>query len=322
MNFVSEEQRQLFERISAFQLNDPDSSFRFTDRLVRENGWSLDYAQRVIDEYLKFMFLAVEAGHPVTPSEQIDQVWHLHLVYTRSYWEDFCGEVVGKPIHHGPTRGGPAESDKYHDWYGKTLESYQRLFGAAPPADIWRPADARFGEDLEWRRVNLRRSWVIPKSCGVRAVVAVAVLGILAALLLREPDNVGDDMYSNISPNSIQMSSSEITLVTLSANTETNVEEEPKLTPWQESRKREEEKKKNLQIVFYVVLGVVVLGAVLFAVLIGERCPTCRRNHAMDKTGKKDGNRYEMRCRFCGNLRWKGKSSSTGGCGGCGGCGG
>src|SRR5688572_3649708 len=96
----------LFQRICAYSPDDADSHLTFTQRLARENGWDLKYARRVVEEYKKFMFLAVAAGHPVTPSEQIDQAWHLHLVYTHSYWEEFCGAVLGQPIHHGPTKGG------------------------------------------------------------------------------------------------------------------------------------------------------------------------------------------------------------------------
>jgi hypothetical protein len=36
--------------------------------------------------------------HIVTPSEQVDQVWHLHLTYTRSYWDEFCPNVLGQPF--------------------------------------------------------------------------------------------------------------------------------------------------------------------------------------------------------------------------------
>ena len=64
-------------------------------------------------------------------------MWHLHLTYTRSYWDRFCGEVLGQTIHHGPTKGGPDEAEKFDRWYQKTLESYQRVFGEEPHTDIW-----------------------------------------------------------------------------------------------------------------------------------------------------------------------------------------
>ena len=67
----------------------------------------------MISEYRRFVFLALAAGHPVTPSDQVDQAWHLHLLYTNSYWNRFCGETLGRRLHHGPTQGGASERDKF-----------------------------------------------------------------------------------------------------------------------------------------------------------------------------------------------------------------
>ena len=160
---MNAEHAQLYRRITGFDIDEPGVRLPFTARLARENGWDRDYARRVVGEYKKFMFLAVATGHPVTPSEQVDQAWHLHLVYTRSYWEDFCGKVLSQPVHHGPTKGGHEEQAKYHEWYERTKESYHRLFEEKPPADIWPDADKRFGEDLHYRRVNTKRNWIVPK---------------------------------------------------------------------------------------------------------------------------------------------------------------
>jgi len=56
----------------------------FEARLARENGWCRAYTQRVIVEYKRFVYLAMTAGHVVTPSEEVDHAWHMHLTYTRS----------------------------------------------------------------------------------------------------------------------------------------------------------------------------------------------------------------------------------------------
>ena len=161
---ITAEQRDLLDRIRAFAFDEEGTAFPFAARLARENRWSRRYAERAIEEYRRFMFLAVAAGHPVTPSDQVDQVWHLHLLYTRSYWDAFCGAVLGQPIHHGPTRGGRQEGAKFHAWYDRTLASYRRLFGEPPPADIWPDGAIRFGQDLLHVRVNTGRHWIIPKA--------------------------------------------------------------------------------------------------------------------------------------------------------------
>ena len=96
----------LWHGIRDFQLDAPDARFPFSKRLARENGWTWAFALKVIEEYKRFSYLAPRAGHPVSPSEEVDQAWHLHLLYTHSYWVDFCGLVLGRPFHHGRGRAG------------------------------------------------------------------------------------------------------------------------------------------------------------------------------------------------------------------------
>jgi uncharacterized protein (TIGR04222 family) len=156
-------QQELFDRLMSFEIDKPGTELTFARRLARENRWSLAYAERVIVEYKKFLFLAATAGHVVSPSEQVDQAWHLHLTYTRSYWDDLCRNVLPQPLHHGPTKGGHVEQAKFVDLYQQTLDSYERLLGHEPPRDIWSPVEQRFGEDLRHVTVNTERYWIIPK---------------------------------------------------------------------------------------------------------------------------------------------------------------
>lgn len=154
--------QELWQKIRRFELDDPSADFSFSDRLARENSWTKEYALRTILEYKKFMFLICQSSHPLTPSDQVDQVWHLHMIYTQSYWIDFCEQTMGHSVHHGPTKGGNSEKDKYHDWYEETKKFYQQIFNMQVPADIWPPSHVRFGE-LRFSRVNHHRNWVIPK---------------------------------------------------------------------------------------------------------------------------------------------------------------
>ena len=156
-------QSTLWERVQDYSPDDHESSFTFTMRLARENNWSLAYADRVVYEYKRFMFLATSCDHVVTPSEQVDQAWHLHMVYTRSYWDDFCGKVLKKPIHHGPTKGGKPEQEKFIDLYELTLNSYREVFGEHPPADIWPNVQERFAKGSIHQRIDRKDYWVIRK---------------------------------------------------------------------------------------------------------------------------------------------------------------
>lgn len=155
-------QKELWNKIEGFEIDDFESKMTFTDRLCRENGWKFDFAVRAVNEYKKFMFLICISDHPLTPSDQVDQVWHLHLLYTKSYWIDFCKKTLKREIHHGPTKGGNSEKMKFNDWYGKTKELYKGTFKKEAPSDIWPDSKTRFGE-INFRRVNLHRNWVLPK---------------------------------------------------------------------------------------------------------------------------------------------------------------
>jgi hypothetical protein len=171
----------VWQRIAAFSLDRPDATLTFTARLARDNGWSRGFAPRVVEEYKRFMFLTVVADHVVTPSEAVDQAWHLHLTYTRSYWGDFCGEVLGKQVHHDPTTG-IGEQPRFVDLYERTLRSYADWFEHVPPADIWPDAETRFGEDVESRWVNTARHWVVAKPRFLRELRGRSRSGVMACV--------------------------------------------------------------------------------------------------------------------------------------------
>lgn len=128
------QQRELYQKIQEFSF---DVSFR--KRLARENNWSEEFTELAIAEYKKFVFLAAVANQPLAPSEVVDKVWHLHLIHTHSYWQEFCPKILGKPLHHSPSKGGIAEKIKHQEMYRQTLESYEKFFGVCPPSTVWNP---------------------------------------------------------------------------------------------------------------------------------------------------------------------------------------
>ena len=195
----------LFDRIESF--NFPASYFK---RLCRENGWTKAQGQGVIEEYRRFLYLATVSAEPVTPPEAVDQAWHLHLIYTKSYWEDLCVEVLGRPLHHGPTAGGHGEDEKFEDWYERTKRFYAEEFGEAPPAGIWPSSAVRFDPQQRFRWLDVSRCWIIPKpkwqlvlpsvmpfllisgAASIVLVMGLAVLGILGVVLYNGARATGD----------------------------------------------------------------------------------------------------------------------------------
>ncbi len=188
---------RLWDRIESQPIGPQSAVLGFPRRLARDNGWSEAHASRVLLEYRRFLFLAARAGHPVTPSDAVDQAWHLHLIYSDDYWNTWCREVLGMPFHHGPTRGGTTEQAKYTNWYERTLASYEACFGEPPPRDIWPTVEDRFTNASAFRRVNTREVWILPKpslrSLFRGSAAATAILGFTGCGALAVTDwNVFD----------------------------------------------------------------------------------------------------------------------------------
>ncbi len=160
---MTPEQTKLYQRIHDFSIDEKGVPYPFSLRLAKENNWPLDYTRRAITEYKRFMFLCIAAEHTVGPSDQVDQVWHQHLTYTRSYWDQFCKNILGKPVHHNPTQGGSSQHNYHRSMYQQTLGTYQKLFDQVPPIDIWPNCDTRFSGNTNSRRVNINQNWIIPK---------------------------------------------------------------------------------------------------------------------------------------------------------------
>jgi hypothetical protein len=170
----------IWSALSLYTFGLENAALPFAERLARDNGWRRAHTERVIEEYRRFAFLAVTAGHPVTPSDAVDQAWHLHLTYSRDYWERFCPQVLGRPLHHGPSAGGAAEQHRYFSQYADTLRSYERVFGP-PPADLWPDAARRLKEDHKARRVHPRDAIIVPRNAvRIALLLVMAVLSLLA----------------------------------------------------------------------------------------------------------------------------------------------
>ncbi len=134
----------LWARIARHPIGHSADPGAFTRRLARENMWRIAHAEAVVQEYRRFCYLACVAPGEITPSDAVDQAWHLHLCHTRDYWDRFCGEVLGRPLHHGPSDGTAGDAARFARQYAETLALYAARFGQPPPATIWPDAEARF----------------------------------------------------------------------------------------------------------------------------------------------------------------------------------
>jgi hypothetical protein len=179
--------QDLWARLETMEIDPPGATTRFHHRLKQYNKWTDEFAARVTKEYRRFLYLAARAGHPVTPSDTVDQAWHLHLIYTRHYWQELCGEILGLQLHHEPSAGGTVESNKFERQYEQTIESYKATFGEAPPADIWpvrEPAKpGALGKKLLLAGGTLVMMAIALKVANIPLLIFVAILGILGILI-------------------------------------------------------------------------------------------------------------------------------------------
>jgi hypothetical protein len=135
---------RIAERMKGFNIDAAGGPQPFSVRLQVEQKWSVEFTKLAIREYQRFMILAASMSSEATPSKSVDLVWHKHLTYTRSYWNELCAKVLEKNIHHNPGNGANDET-RYQPQYARTLEAYEAIFQEKPPPSIWPMAQERRG---------------------------------------------------------------------------------------------------------------------------------------------------------------------------------
>ncbi len=174
----------LWNKVASFEFDKPNISLTFAKRLAKENGISDQFANQIVEEYRKFIFLCCVSKGQIAPSHFVDQAWHLHLTYTRSYWVDLCTNTIKRDLHHNPTEGGKAEDAKFKNLYRDTLELYESCFSTAPPDAVW-PAE-NGAPEKGFDGIDKSKNWIIPKpnfafpkQIGSLPIVAVIFLALL-----------------------------------------------------------------------------------------------------------------------------------------------
>ena len=291
---MNETEKALWDRISQFSFNEDAEELTFARRLARENAWTREYTERAINEYKRFVFLAVAAGHPVTPSDQVDQVWHQHLTETRSYWDRLCGQVLNAPLHHKPTKGGPEEGIKFRLWYQRTCDSYTRMFGQQPPADIWPDVSVRFGQGLRFQRIDVGRNWIVPRPRLRTTAGMVVFVFVLLVVISGSALTIGSFLSGEDDSRSVASHDASSVLDVMAVERSNTI---------------------TLEEFRSVAATVAVLIFVIHLIAFNRRCHQCKRSRAMDRTGTIEQGRWfqpsreEWRCKYCGYYEWKNEDS-------------
>ena len=174
---------ELWNKIEEFQFDKPNVRLTFAKRLAKENGISEQFANEIVDEYRKFIFLCCVSKQQMSPSHFVDLAWHLHLTYTKSYWLELCKNTIGRDLHHEPTEGGKEEDEKFKTLYKNTLDLYEPYFLSKPPEKVW-PKDNKAPANSN---ADKSRHWLIPKPAfslrGHLGLLAMVAIGFVALLL-------------------------------------------------------------------------------------------------------------------------------------------
>jgi hypothetical protein len=177
----------LWQRLQTFEIGGESTPFSFIDRLAKENRWSREHACAAVQEYKRFCYLQRLSRSGLTPSHAVDQVWHLHLLYTKNYWQQFCPEILQAELHHLPSSGLAQELNRFREQYAQTLAQYEAEFGP-PPEAIWPDLRQQFSGNDDWRgRKNKVFAMIWQRSMRrllrpLRAGATAVLFGLLAML--------------------------------------------------------------------------------------------------------------------------------------------
>ena len=101
------------------------------EKLLESKEWSSEKADRAVNDYKKYMALMKAMdGYQLVPNEEIDEIWHMHILDTRQYMQD-CNELFGEYMHHYPYFGMLGEENKTQWLETQTLSEnvWEQLFG-------------------------------------------------------------------------------------------------------------------------------------------------------------------------------------------------
>ena len=97
-------------------------------RLISKKGWTEQHAARMVEEYREYLTLFYH--HPgdelVPPTQDLDDVWHEHILDTQRYASD-CDRMFGRFIHHVP--GLEHGTERHTEGLQRTRKHWWQLFG-------------------------------------------------------------------------------------------------------------------------------------------------------------------------------------------------
>jgi len=115
------------------KLLDEDLTFVIR-RLTIYEGIRAEHAERVRNEFLRFVALRQQYSGTLTPSQDVDKFWHAFILYTEEYTA-FCLKHLGEYMHHRPQEHF-AHPSATSVAIKRTMEHLDEMFQHYD-ADIW-----------------------------------------------------------------------------------------------------------------------------------------------------------------------------------------
>lgn len=86
------------------------------------NGWTKTQTAKGIARYMAFLLLIyLYPNKQLVPTQEIDTVWHHHILDTSKYVQD-CQTLFGRFVHHFPYAGEQSEADG-QNWQAAFLKT-------------------------------------------------------------------------------------------------------------------------------------------------------------------------------------------------------
>lgn len=94
--------------------------------------WPAENVARAIDRYRRFLLLASKnPGLALAPTRDIDEIWHLHMLSPRAYYED-CMRLFGRILDHDGGFGRhPDEVPILEGTFARTAALWKAEYGEA-----------------------------------------------------------------------------------------------------------------------------------------------------------------------------------------------
>jgi hypothetical protein len=102
------------------------------NRLVAKHKWRPAEAAEAAKVYRRFLYLVKKYGDSsrLSPSEEIDEFWHYHILDTERYIKD-CEMIFGKYLNHYPgkfTSQGAVYDPLHEEGFARTQDFYYQEF--------------------------------------------------------------------------------------------------------------------------------------------------------------------------------------------------